>query len=333
MVITKKIALLALTENGRRLADKIASSLAGEVFFRRHGLKTTLTRCWQEYDALVCIMASGIVVRMLAPLVRDKHTDPAVLVCDEAGRFVISLLSGHLGGGNELAREVARITGGTPVITTASDVQGRTALDLLLRDLGIRVEDRAGLTRIMGRLVNRGWIAIASDYPLPGLPEDLRPVEGPGQADLYITARTAQPGSTLLAHPPVLAAGIGCNRGTPANEIKTALAEACARHGLALSSVRALASIDLKKDEQGLLTVARDLDMPIRFYSPEQLNRVEGVATSAAVLRATGARGVAEPAAILASGGGRLLAAKMKWANVTVALAEKSSGYWPDPVR
>ena len=318
----KKIACLALTENGRALAEKIAAGLDGEVFFCRGRLKKNLTRCWQEYDALVCIMATGIVVRTLAPLLRDKAHDPAVLVCDEKGQFVISLLSGHIGGGNRLAREVADITGGTAVITTASDVQGRTPLDLFLRDLGVRVGDRAGLTRIMGKLVNQGWITIASDYPLPPLPDDLRLVDAPDEANLYITARSVGKGRGVLAHPPVLAAGIGCNRNTPASEIREALQEACAAHNLALASVFTLASIDLKKDEDGLLAVARGLELPIRFYDRDELNGVAGVSVSQAVLKATGAKGVAEPAAILASSGGRLLVRKMKWANVTVAIAE-----------
>ena len=317
-----KIAFLALTENGRGLAEEIAAGLGGEVFFCRGSLKQTLTRCWQEYEALICIMAAGIVVRTLAPLMKDKTSDPAVLVCDEKGQFVISLLSGHIGGGNRLAREVARITSGMPVITTASDVQGRTPLDLFLRDLGVRVEDRAGLTRIMGRLVNRGWINVASDYPLPPLPNDLRLVDDLEQVDLLITTRSAGAGRAVLAHPPVLAAGIGCNRNTPASEIRQALEEACAEHGLALASVSTLASIDLKKDETGLLEVARELDLPISFYDRNRLNGVDGVSVSEAVLKATGAKGVAEPAAILATGGGRLLVKKMKWANVTVAIAE-----------
>ncbi|HEB69472.1 MAG TPA: cobalamin biosynthesis protein CbiG, partial [Desulfobulbus sp.] len=124
-------------------------------------------------------MATGIVVRTLAPLLQDKRLDPAVVVCDEKGRFAVSLLSGHLGGGNALARQVAAILGGQAVITTASDVLGRTALDLWAHALDLQVADKRALTRIMGKLVNHGSVTLHSDYPLPELPDDITMQDDP----------------------------------------------------------------------------------------------------------------------------------------------------------
>ena len=318
-----KTAVLALTRGGTALAEQLAADLPDAVVCSCRGsLKQTLQRCWQEYDSLVCIMAAGIVVRTLAPLLMDKRKDPAVVVCDEKGRFAVSLLSGHLGGGNTLAEQVAGIVDGQAVITTASDVLGRTALDLWARDLSLAVTDKKALTRAMGRLVNRGSVSLYSEYPLPDLPADLELQEQAEVADMVITCRTDLQTAGLVLHPPALAAGIGCNRNTPAGEIELALQEACTTHNLALASVRSLASIDLKNDEPGLLEFARTKGYPMNFYNPDQLNGVEGVSTSAAVLKATGAKGVAEPAAVLASQGGRLLVNKMKWPNVTVAIAE-----------
>ena len=135
-----------------------------------------MARVWADYGEIVCIMAAGIVVRTVAPLLRDKYQDPAVVVCDERGRFAVSLLSGHLGGANDLARRVAELTGGQAVLTTASDVLGRTALDLWCRDLGLIPADKAALTRAMGLLVDRGGLTVWSRYPLPPLPADLTPV-------------------------------------------------------------------------------------------------------------------------------------------------------------
>ncbi len=311
---------------GEQLASRLADQLPGSTVIPCRGrLRQTLHRCWQEYDSLVCIMAAGIVVRTLAPLLADKREDPAVVVCDEKGQFAISLLSGHLGGSNQLAHQVAEILGGQAVITTASDVLGQTALDLWARDLGLRVADKASLTRVMGKLVNTGSVTLYSEYPLPELPQDIQPVGQAADADLVLTGRADVQTTGGVLYAPVFIAGIGCNRNTPAAEIEQALQEACSTHNLALQSVCGLASIDLKNDEPGLLEFARSRRYTIDFYNRDQLNGVEGVSTSAAVLKATGAKGVAEPAAVLSAGGGRLLVKKMKWPNVTVAIAEKKN--------
>ena len=320
-----KIAVLALTRGGVALAEKLVAQLPGGIVFSCRGkMRRTLHRCWQEFDSLVCIMATGIVVRTLAPLLVDKREDPAVVVCDEKGHFAVSLLSGHLGGGNALAGQVARILGGQAVITTASDVLGRTALDLWCRELGLTAVDKEGLNRVMGKLVNSGSIRLYSDVDLPDLPDDIVPAAHPDEADLVVTYRTDLQVPGVLLHPKILTAGIGCNRNTPAAEIEQALEEACAVNHLALQSIKALASIDLKDDEPGLLAFARSREYTIEFYNRDQLNGVDGVSTSAAVLKAVGAKGVAEPAAVLAAGGGQLLVNKMKWPNVTVAVARGS---------
>ena len=313
------IAILALTTGGERLAARLVPALEGAVLYPCRGrLAATLVECWRRHRGLVCIMAAGIVVRTLAPLIEDKEKDPAVVVCDEEGRYAIPLLSGHLGGANDLARRVAAILGGEVVLTTSSDVQGLTALDLWARDLGLTARSRAELTRLTGLLVNRGYLRLAAHCPLPLLPPDLIPVPE-DRADFLVSCRTDSPLPTL--HPPGLTAGIGCNRNTPAAEIADLLDRCCRDHDLAPASVACLASIDLKKDEPGLLQLARERGLRLKFYHRDRLNTVEGVrASSEAVFRATGARGVAEPAAILAAGG-PLLAAKMKSKNATCALA------------
>jgi cobalt-precorrin 5A hydrolase len=321
--MSSRTALIALTKGGRKLAEQLAAVLPGsEIVRAQGGICQTLARAWQDYDSLICIMAAGIVVRAIAPLLRDKTSDPAVVVCDEQGRFAISLISGHLGGGNALAGQIAALLNGQAVITTASDVLGRTALDLWARDLGLAVADKHCLTRVMAKLVNSGSVTLCSDWPLPPLPPDIILTDKPEQADLRVTCRTAQWPRQALLHPKGLTAGIGCNRNTPAAEIVEALRLSCAENGLALQALRNLASIDLKQDEPGLLAAAEQLGCPLVFYTAEQLNRVAGAASSAAVLRATGAKAVAEPAAILSSGGGPLLARKRKYPNVTVAVAE-----------
>ena len=319
------IVVLALTRGGCALGERLAAELGAEFRPCRGRVAEEMRLAWQGRRALVCIMAAGIVVRTIAPLLADKHRDPAVVVCDEGGRFAIPLVSGHLGGANDLARRVARITGGAAALTTASDVLGRTALDLWCRDLGLRVADRGALTAAMGRLVDRGGVSVWSCCPLPELPPDLHPISERDRADLVIDLRSGCPPGAALLHPPALVLGIGCNRGTPAGAIERAVKETLGRHTLALAAVSGLASIDLKRDEAGLLRFAAEQGLPIEFYASAALNLVEGVSSSAVVLRATGARGVAEPAALLAAGpGATLVVAKEKYPDVTVAVAERA---------
>jgi cobalt-precorrin 5A hydrolase len=319
----RRCAVLGLSRGGCALGQRLAESLHADFFACKGRLREVVTQVWQEYREIVCIMATGIVVRTIAPLLQDKYRDPAIVVCDEQGRFAISLISGHLGGANALALRIAEATDGQAVLTTASDVLGRTALDLWCRDTGLIAADKNAFTRAMGRLVDGGALALWSRYPLPPLPADLRLTKDKDAADLLIDTRTDGPARGALLHPKALVFGIGCNRGTPAESIARAVAATCARHDLAPQASARLASIDLKQDEQGLLEYARQLGVPIDFYAKEQLNRVDGVSTSAAVQRATGAKGVAEPAALLSAGAGsRLLVPKLKWTDVTTAVAE-----------
>jgi cobalt-precorrin 5A hydrolase len=319
----RRCAVLALSRGGCALGRRLAESLGGDFLACKGRVAATVAEIWDHYQEVVCVMATGIVVRTIAPLLRDKYRDPAIVVCDEQGRFAISLLSGHLGGANELAQRVAAATGGQAVLTTASDVLGRTALDLWCRDLGLTPGDKGALTRAMAKLVDQGTLAIWSRFSLPELPPDIKPVAQRTAADLIIDSRTEETAHAVLLHPKALVIGIGCNRGTSAEAIAHAVAATCRQQHLAPQAIARLASIDLKQDEKGLLAFARQQHLAIDFYSKDQLNQVEGVSTSEAVQRATGAKGVAEPAAVLSAGpGSTLLVAKLKWTDVTTAVAE-----------
>jgi cobalt-precorrin 5A hydrolase len=267
-------------------------------------------------------MAAGIVVRGIASLLQDKTTDPCVLVADQRGEHVISLLSGHLGGGNRLTLEVAALLGARPVITTASDILGLTPLDVWARGLDLTANSRESLTRASAILVNNGVLRLYSEVALKSLPPDVLVAENASVADVIISNRTCWRCDSLVLHPRNLVVGIGCNRGTAAAEMADALEQFLAAGSYALSSVRNLASIDLKQDEAGLLEFAGSNNWKIDFFTKEALNGVSGISTSAAVLQAVGAKGVAEPAALLSAERDSLLLEKKKWPNVTLALAE-----------
>ncbi|RUM87134.1 MAG: cobalamin biosynthesis protein CbiG [Thermodesulfatator sp.] len=329
-----KIAILAITDKAQELADMLAGRMEeGAVVMKCRGnTVAAIQQAWRQFDALICIMATGIVIRAIAPLVLDKKTDPAVLVVDQNGRFVIPVLSGHLGGANDLALKVARHTGGQAVITTASDVSGHTALDLWISAHRLQISNPGAMAPVMARLVNTGKLNIYSDCGLPELPPDLARIFERETADIVITIKASgveeRQQDRIFLHPPALVAGIGCNRGTAAEMISAAVQETCLQADIAQEAIFRIASIDIKKDEKGLVEFALQAGVELRFFSAGQLNTVHGIEQSDVVKRATGAKGVCEPAAILASGGGTLLVKKQKWKDVTTAIARVTWPWW-----
>ncbi len=359
MEAEEKIAVIAITRHGAKLGTRIVSSIPGavlKVMARYAGgmedvaeafqapIQEVLQEAFSKYDGLVLIMSLGAVVRLIAPLIRSKHHDPAVVVVDDAGRFVISTLSGHLGGANRLAERVATVLGATPVITTASDVHRTLAVDLLGRDFGWAIELDSHVTQASAAVVNGDPVAIWQScgepnwWPYPHeLPSNLTLVssleeilQGLFRACLLITD-LALPGDILAAlpspvvyRPKTLVVGIGCNRGTGVEEIKEAILRVFGAFGLSTGSLASFATVDLKKDEMGLLDAAAFFGVPVQFFSHRDLDRVDCPNPSEAVYRWVGTRGVAEPAAILASKG-ELIVPKQKCGNVTLAVARKFS--------
>ena len=279
-------------------------------------------------DALVCVMAAGIVFRLLAPELRSKQEDPAVIVVDEGGRFAVPLLGGHAAGANNLAWEMARFLDGEAVLTTASDARGLAAPDQVARRLGLRVADPERLRRVTAVLVDGGPVCMEAPAD-PGCDDyDWIPPGGDleGYAGRLLVTHEAAGGRediipTARLVPPVVAAGVGCRRGTAAAEILRAIDEACAGEGVDRLAVGVLASIDSKRDEQGLLEAAAALGAELRWYDAGRLAAL-GCTGSDFVRRQVGTPAVAEPAALLAAGeGARMLAGKTAYGAVTVALA------------
>ena len=317
-----KIGILAITTGGKRLAAELAEKMPEALVLpQTDGVAQALAEPWREMDGFVCIMATGIVVRAIAPLLQGKEHDPCVVVVDEKGRHAVSLLSGHLGGGNDLARQVAAMLGGEPVITTASDTLGLVPLDLWAREQNLLCESKEGLTQASARLVNTGSLRIFSEVEIVSLPQGLMAVAGPELADIVVTPRLGDYGTAVVFRPRNLVVGVGCNRGVPVTELRQACEELFVEQGLSPLSIRNLASIDLKQDEAGLLAFAEEHGWRIDFFSKEELNKVENVTVSEAALRNVGAIGVAEPAALLSAQSNDLLVGKRKWHNVTMAVA------------
>lgn len=328
-----KTCVLALTHEGRKLAGHIAENLEGcTLFSTEMKAAEALNQLWRSNQGIICVMATGIVVRSIAPLLADKSTDPCVVVVDQSGEFVISLLSGHLGGGNALARRIAAITGGRAVITTASDVLGRTALDLWAQRNNLHVPDRKKLTEKSARLVNGSTLTIYSRLPLSRLPADFAESSDPELADIVISYNKHMTSNSLCCIPETLFIGVGCNRGTALPDIELSFAELCRLHDINVSAVAGIASIDLKSDEQGILRFAAKHGVKTSFFTRDELNGVANVSFSPIVMKSVGVQGVAEPAALLAARAdgseAELIISKMKWKDVTLAVAERKKSTW-----
>ena len=317
-----------ITEGGRRLAKKIADGFPGSKILKYNS--KSFAAKWAHSKNIICIMATGIVVRAVAQLVKDKRTDPAVVVLDEKGQYAISFLSGHVGSANKLAEDIAGYLDAQAVITTASDVQGKVALDIWAAERGLYAEDPERLKKISVRIVNGKKVKVKIDGACNSikLPCEFIPVDTVKEAHMIISPRTYKK-EVLYLRPKVLCAGIGCNRGTTKKEIGEVVGSVFESAGLSLRSISALASIDLKKDEKGLIAFARDNGFEIEFYGKDELNRTaeeHNIKGSAAVQAATGAVAVAEPAALLAakriSGKFSVIIPKEKRGNVTLAITQ-----------
>ncbi|SDO97097.1 cobalt-precorrin 5A hydrolase [Desulforhopalus singaporensis] len=322
------IAVVAITRGGLALGRKLAAALdRATLLEKREQVKTAdlLRDNWHRFDGFICIMAAGIVVRSIAPLLEHKKTDPGVVVIDEKGKNVISLLSGHLGGANDLTRRVAAILGANPVITTASDTLELAALDLWARDCNLVPPAPRILTTLSAKLVNSGSLKFYSDKEFGSTPEGLERVLTLSEADFAISNRVYGDSDLPFFRPRDLVVGTGCNRNTPASEFKQALDELFSELGLAPGSIRNLASIDKKNDEEGLLKFATDNGWTIDFFTSDEINSLKNLEISFAALKAVGAIGVAEPACLLSAKSHLLLSRKRKWKNITMAVAQVPS--------
>lgn len=285
---------IAFTERGQEWEERLGVRVERGVPVMRWAQEA-----FAASDALLFIGACGIAVRAIAPLVRDKTRDPAVLVMDEAGRHVIPILSGHIGGANALALEISRRTGAVPVITTATDVRGVPAVDTWAMEHDCAIEN----------------------------PRDIRAVSSAAlsgeRVGVMITERTLTPPfpATLILRPRTLTLGAGCKRGVEPEAFEAQALAFLERCGVSLLSVRQLASIDIKKDEAALRAFCEKYRLPLCTFSAQELRGVPGrFAHSDFVERTTGVGCVCERAAVLA-GGGALLMGKTAGDGVTFALA------------
>ena len=312
-------AYLAFTDTGLALARRLAQALPGSVTRCGKGVSLADWTAVQfaQSDALIFVGAVGIAVRAVAPHCQSKATDPAVVVLDECGHFAVPILSGHLGGANDLARALAAVCGAAPVITTATDAHGIFAVDEWARHQNCIVLEPERIKLVSSKLLAGEPVRYWSNFPIGGTPP--RGVTFSETPDLALTLHPG--GSALHLIPRIGVLGIGCRRGTSAEQLEEAFATFCAAHTLCPACITTAASIDLKQNEPGLLEFCQTHRWNITFYSAEQLRAAPGQFTpSSFVQSVTGVDNVCERAAVLASGG-FLRIPKQAGGGVTFALA------------
>ena len=341
-----KISVICFSMTGALTAGKLKQGLEKQenevqLFSKSKYLENSITVSTEQWagerfsqdDALIFVGACGIAVRSIAPYVASKKTDPAVLVIDECGKYVISLLSGHLGGANELTAKAAEILNGQAVVTTATDLHSRFAVDVFARRNHCDIFYMKAAKEVSAAILAGETVGFYSEFPWKGeLPRGLTVCDSEGrdqegkkpETGIALTIHTScMPFvSTVQIVPHVLTLGMGCRRDKESEAVKEAAEECLMKAGLNRAAVEKIASISLKKNELGLNSLAENWQVPFETYEEEQLKELEGDFTPSAFVKSvTGVDNVCERSAVLGAGNGRLFIKKSGGNGVTTALA------------
>lgn len=332
------INIFAFSTNGVKLSDTLINKLHGydinafapekyldkalSVKPRKEDLTTSTERAFETCDAIIFVGALGITVRAIAPFVKSKKYDPAVICIDERGKNVISVLSGHIGGANRLTLKIAELIGANPVITTATDVNGKFAVDEWATNHNLYIENLTVARDIAANILEDKTVGIYSDFEILGnLPAGVttNPQEIGISVSIYKDKMPFK--TTLKLTPKIVAVGVGCRKNTDYNDIYYAVKTLLDNYSISYFSIKSINSIDLKKEETGIIKTAEIFKVPFYTYSSEELNKIEGnFSNSNFVKSITGIDSVCERAAVMGSNSKKLLIKKTVINSVTVAV-------------
>jgi len=352
-----KIAIIAITKHGIEIARKMKSRMQewdihvpekfkdgkDDVNWYSDPSPLAISKLFKSYDGLVCIFSLGAVIRMVAPHLKDKKTDPAVVVIDDKAQFVISTLSGHLGGANALARLIASILNATPVITTAADVNETIAVDLVGKEFGWTIDDDANVTKISAFMVNEEKIGIYQDAgernwwfkdrPLPTNVQIFNSIDELASSDskaaLIITDKLLDQryeqllDKAVVYRPRSVVVGVGLHWDTTKDEIVRGIQTTLQEAELSFKSVRNVATINREAIVKGLQEFSTEYGIPVEYFDKNQLATIEVPNPSNTVMKFEGTQSVSEASALLSAKNNKLLVQKRKFPpNLTVAVAE-----------
>ncbi|MDE1842083.1 MAG: cobalamin biosynthesis protein [Thaumarchaeota archaeon] len=352
-----KTAIVAITKNGIKTAIHLKNNFSTwEIFcpskFFKEGQdiewfedSTTakVQELFQRYDSLVCIFSLGAVIRLVAPHMKDKKTDPAVIVIDDTAKFVISTLSGHIGGANELTEKIAKTLGAIPVITTAADVNKTIAVDLVGKEFGWTIDDNSTVTKVSAFMVNEEKIGVFQDagrndwwLPKKELPKNVHiydsldeMINSDCKGFLVISDKTLQSKEledrSVIYRPKTLVIGVGLHWDTTKETIREGMDFCLSKFKLSVSSVAKFASIKKEADVKGLQELSKEMNVPLVYFDKSELSTITIPNPSEIVQSFEGTPSVSEASAIKASGG-ELIVQKQKFPpNLTIAIARSNT--------
>ena len=345
----EKTVVLAITKNGVKIGQKLKELFPDWIIFApakflnenndiswySEPTSEKIIELFKNSNALVCLFSLGAVIRLIAPYLKDKKTDPAVIVIDDKTNFVISVLSGHIGGANELTQEIAEKIGAVPVITTAADVNKTIAVDLVGREFNWKIDDESTVTKISAHMVNEEPIGIFQETGKKNwykqLPKNVSVYDSlddlkksSSKAYLIISDKIIDENldkELVIYRPPSLVIGIGLHWDTSKNTIKDGIESCLKKFKLSSKSIAKLVSIKKPQDVQGLIDIGKEMRIPVEYVNREDLAEISAPNPSDTVKAFEGTASVSEAAAIKVSGG-KLIVEKQKFPpNLTIAIA------------
>lgn len=329
-----KSAVISLTENGLKISGRIAEGLGNceRYAFEKHcgsnavpfnSLSGLVGDIFGKYEGLIFVCACGAAVRVIAPYISSKQTDPAVIAVDEQGKFAVSLLSGHIGGANALTRKIADIIGAVPVVTTATDTGGKFSPDSFAAANKLHICEIDMAKAIAAEIVNGGKVGFYSEYEHTALPEELDTSVKSIGVCVSADEKLSPFERTLHLVPRNISLGIGCKRNISPEALSEFVKRVLNENNIPLYRLCCVCTIDVKKDEAAILKFAGDDHLPLKFYTAEQLMNVRGdFSPSEFVLGTVGADNVCERSAAVE--GGRIIIPKRAENGMTLAAAENA---------
>ena len=333
-----KVAIISVSKKGyelsvklKKLLDSDSTIIKCDIYHK--DVKNTFNLLFYEYDSIIAIMASGILIRSISHLIESKTTDPAILNIDDNGNFVISMLSGHLGGANKLTLKIADLIDATPVITTSTDVNKKLGIDVLAKDLYLSINNTKEILHFNKSILDgkKVYFTVNANAKHDYLYDYLNNNTLEMDVSIYFSSRIKNDeieaecdNHKLILKPRKIVFGIGCRRGKTCNEINEAVNNVLNELNIHKSRINMFSSAEIKKDELGLLELSESLDIPINFVDLDRLKlfRSEDVQKSEFVMSKFGIYGVCEPSALITAGfDSKLIYKKTAFDGVTVSVA------------
>lgn len=333
-----KIACFSFTDKGNSIGEKLLKSSNDKYTIHHYnnshvegGTKMLLNYAWHNYDGLVFISATGIAIRLINPLIEHKTKDPAIIVVDDLGRYSISLLSGHIGGANDLANFIGSELNAMPIITTASDSRGIESIDLFAKSNDYYMEDMNSITTMTSMMVNGKKIGFYSEddvqikYDNLTILSSLEDIDESVEGLIIVSSNIIEPLniSHTILRPKNINLGIGCRKGVEGSRILEAIKNALNEVHLSPNSIKAIGTVEVKKDEAGIIEAAQHYNCPLLIFTIAKIEEVEEKFEKSQFVKDTiGVYSVSEPVAYLL--GGELILKKLKHNGITISISKEN---------